>query len=112
MNRTSRTQPIPAAARETLLELGQGVRTARLKRRWTQALLAEKVGVSTMTLRNLEQGKAGVGLGTYVTVLWALGLDDLLASLADPAADTVGVTLSGARLGSRVRARRELDDDF
>jgi transcriptional regulator with XRE-family HTH domain len=112
MASTDSAQPIPAAARETLRGLGQGVRTARLKRRWAQALLAEKAGVSTMTLRNLEQGKPGVGLGTYVTVLWALGLDDLLAPLADPAADLVGVTLSSARLGSRVRAKRELDDDF
>jgi len=106
------THPIPAAARETLRGLGQGVRTARLRRRWPQALLAKKAGVSTMTLRNLEQGKPGVGLGTYVTVLWALGLDHLIEPLSDPAADAVGVTLSLARLGSRVRAKRELDDDF
>ncbi len=112
MPTTKASHAIPFAARETLRGLGLGVRTARLRRRWPQALLAEKAGVSTMTLRNLEQGKPGVGLGTYVTVLWAMGLDDLLAPLSDPATDAVGVTLSSARLGSRVRAKRELDDDF
>lgn len=112
MSPRSVSQPIPAAARDTLRGLGQGIRTARLRRRWSQALLAEKAGIAGMTLRSLEQGKPGVGLGTYVTVLWALGLDELMDPLTDPLADPVGIALSAGRLGTRVRARRELDDDF
>ncbi len=65
-----------------------------------------------MTLQSLEKGHPGVSLGVYITVLWALGLEDLLAPLTDSTGDRVGVALSAALLGTRVRPKRELDDDF
>jgi len=65
-----------------------------------------------MTLQSLEKGHPGVSLGVYVTVLWALGLEDLLAPLTDSMGDPVGIALSTARLGTRVRPKREMDDDF
>mgnify|MGYP002713198893 CR=1 FL=1 len=92
--------------------MGEALRTARLRRRWSQALLAEKAGIAPMTLQKLEKGHPGVSLGVYATVLWALGLEDLLAPLADPMNDPVGIVLSAARLGTRVRPKREVDDDF
>lgn len=112
MPRRTASPPRPSTARETVRHLGQAIRTARLRRRWSQALLAEKAGIAQMTLRSLEKGNPGVSLGVYTTVLWALGLEDLVAQLADPMADPVGVALSTARLGTRVRRKRELDDDF
>ena len=92
--------------------LGEGIRIARQQRRWPQSLLAEKAGISTLTLRHLEKGSPGVSLGVYTAVLWALGLEELLSPLGEPMSDSRGVTLSTARLGTRVRSRRDLDDDF
>ncbi len=100
------------AVRDDLRKLGGAIRAARLRRRWTQALLAEKAGIAIMTLRSAEQGHPGITLATYLTILWALNLGHLVAPLADPASDRDGLAMSAGRLGERVYPRRELDDDF
>ncbi|MDZ4259799.1 MAG: helix-turn-helix domain-containing protein [Gemmatimonadales bacterium] len=112
MKRKHLKPPLPSAAVSIIRRLGRSIRVARLRRRWTQALLAEKVGVSTPTIQNLERGKPGVSLGVLVTVLWALGLEDALAPLMDPAEDQTGAALGLAQLGHRVRRTQKIDDDF
>jgi transcriptional regulator with XRE-family HTH domain len=112
MPRAPTRQPLPEAVLDQIQRLGAAIRAARLRRRWSQALLAEKAGVAQMTLRNAEQGRPGVTFATYATLLWALNLDHLLEPLTDPAADRDGLALETARLGERVRTRRDLDDDF
>ena len=44
--------------------LGCRVRQARRERRWTVAELAERVGVSPVTIRKVEKGDLTVALGT------------------------------------------------
>ena len=43
--------------------LGTQIRIGRLERRWTIQELAERVGVSVVTLRKIERGDPSVGLG-------------------------------------------------
>jgi transcriptional regulator with XRE-family HTH domain len=112
MPRTAFREPLPAAAEATLQRLGGVIRTARLRRGWTQASLARKGGVAIMTLRNAEMGRPGVTLGTYVALLWALNLQHLLEPLLDPAADREGLALSAPRATARASGPRTLDDDF
>jgi hypothetical protein len=83
-----------------------------MRRRWSQVLLAQKAGIALMTLRKAEKGDLGMTLATYVTILWVLGLDHLLDLLADPSVDREGLAFEPVHLGTRVRARRELDDAF
>lgn len=54
--------------------MGSRLRTARLRRKLTQAVLAERVGVTLPTLRKLEAGDPSTSLATAVRVLQALGL--------------------------------------
>jgi hypothetical protein len=56
-----------------------------------------------MTLRRVEAGTLGTGVGAYVAALWALGRLEDLADLAAPERDIEGQTLEAARRGKRVR---------
>jgi transcriptional regulator with XRE-family HTH domain len=105
---------LPGEAADRIKELGHRIRLARARRGLSIAELAAKAGINRNTLNALELGKPGVALGTYVTVLWALGLDKSLDSVAHPDADTHGKTLEASRWPARVRKslRSKNEHDF
>jgi hypothetical protein len=53
------------------------------------AILAQRASISRTTLNKVEKGDAGVSLGSYTTVLFALGMVDRPADLADPRGSSV-----------------------
>ena len=106
------TESAPAAVRESLTQLGRNIAAARLRRRWRQADLAAKAGITRATVIAIEHGRPGTGIGAYVAVLWALGLHGDVALLAAPERDVEGATLEAARLGIRARPPATLDDEF
>jgi hypothetical protein len=65
-----------------------------------------------MTLRRVEAGTLGTGVGAYAAILWALGRLEDLPNLAAPERDIEGQTLEAARRGERVRLPAGLDDEF
>src|SRR6185437_2461847 len=100
---------VPSAVRRALQTVGEHLRAARLRRRISTAVLAERALVSRGTLYRVERGDPAVSMGTYATVLWALGLGDRLTDLAAPSRDCIGLTLEEERLPQRIgrsRARR------
>ena len=103
---------IPTEAAERNKELGYRLRVARTRRGMSIAELAAKAGINRNTLNALELGKPGVALGAYVTVLWALGLDQTLQGVAHPDADTHGKTLEASRRPARVRKSRQPKDEY
>jgi hypothetical protein len=60
--------------------------------------VAERAFTSRPTLRRIEAGDHGVGIGIYAAVLQALGFLDGLAQLADATRDAVGLALTAERL--------------
>lgn len=60
---------IPRLA-QSLAALGRRLRDRRIEFGWTQAHLAEKLGVSVPTVRAMERGDAGVSIGHWGTALW------------------------------------------
>ena len=74
--------------------------------------LARRAGITVQTLRRVESGSLGTGIGAYLAALWAMGLDSAIADLASPDADVEGRTLEAARRGQRIRSPKRLDDDF
>ena len=100
----SASTPLPV--RRALAKLGQDIHDARRRRRVPVALLAERASISRTTLGNIEKGDAGVSLGNYAKVLFALGLLDNLAQLADVGRDEVGLSLASEDLPQRIRVRR------
>lgn len=97
-----RTAPLLPASELLLQHLGERLRLARLRRRLPAKQLAERAGMSPMTLRSLERGGSGVTIGAYVAVMQALGVERDLDLLAQQ--DTVGRELQDAQLPTRGRS--------
>jgi transcriptional regulator with XRE-family HTH domain len=96
----------PPAVLRALRALGEDLREARLRRRLTMRIIAERAFTSRATLQRIEQGDPGVGMGIYAAVLQALGLLEGLNQLADMAHDPVGQALASAQLPKRARMPR------
>ncbi len=104
----------PAAVREAAIGLGGRIRLARTRRRVTLRELAGRAGIAYDTARAVEDGNLQTGLGAYLAVVWALGLEADLAHWLDPDRDLEGKQLELARTPQRVRrpAARVSGDDF
>ncbi|MDZ4694614.1 MAG: helix-turn-helix domain-containing protein [Deltaproteobacteria bacterium] len=95
------TVPFPKIER-ILHGLGQNIRAARLRRRLTADLLAQRAGMTRNTLRSVERGEPNVTIGAYANVLHVLGLAEGLEPIALD--DELGRKLQDASLGVRARA--------
>lgn len=85
-----------------LMGLGENIRLARLRRRLSAELVAERAGISRKTLTAIENGKPSTSMGYYLTVLVALGLEQDLAQVAKD--DELGRKLQDLRLPVKKRA--------
>src|SRR6185436_87686 len=101
---SSRQIPIPV--NRALRKLGHDIRDARRRRRIPVAILAERASSSRMTLNRIEKGDPRVSIGAYATVLFALGMADRLADVADPRHDSLGLELEEEHLPKRIRLSR------
>lgn len=88
-----------------LSEMGMQIKYARLRRRITAALVAERAGISRATLIAIEKGSPSVAIGYYAAVLHALNYmdKDLLLIAKD---DEFGRKLQDLNLPVRKRVRR------
>jgi transcriptional regulator with XRE-family HTH domain len=86
-----------------LKKLGADLRDARLRRRLSMQVTADRARTTRATLTRIERGDPAVSIGLYGSVLNVLGLLDGLAQLADVAVDRVGVELEASRLPRRTR---------
>jgi transcriptional regulator with XRE-family HTH domain len=103
---------MPVQAAERVVQLGQRIRIARIRRGWSVTDLASKAGINRNTLTALELGKPGTAIGVCVTVLWALGLEQALDAVADPDADLHGKALEASRRPTRAGKPRKASDDY
>ncbi len=66
-----------------LTQMGEQIKLARLRRKLTVELVAERAGISRTTLWNVEKGSSSVAIGAYAAVLHALnGMDEDLLLIA------------------------------
>ena len=91
---------------EILEQMGEQIKLARLRRRLSTELVAERAGISRATLWNVEKGSPSVAIGIYAAVLHALGnMDsDFLLVAKD---DELGRTLQDLELTVRRRAPKK-----
>ncbi len=97
---------MPIPVRRALRKLGQDIRDARLRRRISTTVMAERASISRTTLNKIEKGNPGVSLGNYANALFVLGMEKRLGELADVRSDTVGLELDEKRLPQRIRKPR------
>src|SRR5262245_722953 len=103
----------PAAVLVQARLLGTRLRFARKRRRLTLRELAAKAGIAYDTARAAEGGNIQTGIGAYLALAWAMGLDNAFAELLKPEDDVEGSKLALAQLPKRVRhAPSSADDDF
>lgn len=85
--------------RQLLAQLGERLKGARLSRGLSAAELARKVGISRTTLLAVECGEPSPTMGTYLRVLFELGMAADLALLGsgESAKQAVGARVAAGR---------------
>ena len=107
------SQTAPYAVKDGAKRIGEHIALARKRRRLTLREIAAKAGISYDTARAVEAGGLQTGLGAYLAVLWAMGLESEISAFVNPERDDEGQQLEIARLPQRVRHRKErLDGEF
>jgi len=89
-------------AQKPLTTLGENIRLARLRRRYSMEQVAERADISRPTLHSIERGNSNVTIGAYVKVLAVLGLEQDLAAVAND--DILGRKIQDAGLIIKERA--------
>lgn len=91
---------------QTILEqMGENIKLARLRRKFSTQQVAERAGINRTTLWNIEKGSSQVSIGSYCQVLFVLGMaEDLLKIATD---DELGRRLQDAELVVRKRAPKK-----
>ncbi|MDD2686542.1 MAG: helix-turn-helix transcriptional regulator [Gallionella sp.] len=101
-----KTSPLLPSTAELLYQLGDRLRLARLRRKLTSKQVAERAGMSPMTLRSVERGGDGVTMGAYLAVMQVLGIEQDINLLGQ--ADTLGRDLQDARLLPKTKPSAKL----
>jgi transcriptional regulator with XRE-family HTH domain len=109
-----RSNPIgySPVVREAARLLGAQIRAGRLERRWTLNELAERVGVTRVTMGKVERGDLSVRLGTALEAAALVGVplfeeDERLRRL-----EVLRAEDRLALLPRNARRRVKLDNDF
>jgi transcriptional regulator with XRE-family HTH domain len=87
--------------RKVLSHLGENIKLACKRRGYSQTLVAERTGLSRLTIRKIEQGDPTVSIGHYVAVLSVLGLVEDFAKVASD--DELGRKLQDIKLKGKSR---------
>jgi len=85
-----------------LINLGENIHLARLRRKLSAEQLAERAGISRLTILRIEKGSPVVSIGNYMQALFVLGLEKDLEQVGS--SDPLGRKLQDANLKTGVRA--------
>ena len=114
--KTDRAETPPARLLAVIHTLGAHISEARKRRRLRQVDVAQMAGITLPTLRAVESGKLGTSIGAYAGVLWALGMENSLTTIATIENDADGQVHERAALRRGVAQRRiskvRMDDNF
>ena len=106
---SKRTTVIMPQTEKILAQMGEQIKLARLRRKLSAELVAERASISRATLWAIEKGSPSVAIGMYAAVLHALnGMDKDLALVAKD--DEFGLKLQDLELVTRKRAPKKSGD--
>ena len=63
--------------------MGENIKLARLRRKFTSEQVAERAGISIECLSEVEKGTSDISIGTYTVVLRVLNLDKDIYRIAE-----------------------------
>ncbi len=89
-------------AQKIISVLGENIKLARLRRKYSAQQVAERANISRPTLASIEKGNSNVSIGAYVKVLTVLGLENDIMEVATD--DKLGRRLQDARILVKERA--------
>jgi transcriptional regulator with XRE-family HTH domain len=93
---------LPLPVRRALRQLGRNLALARRRRRISTQSMAERLQISTATLRRLERGDPTLSVGTLAKALLVLNALESFSSLLDTGADNLGLQLMDEALPKRI----------
>jgi len=96
-------------AQKPISVLGENIKLARLRRKFSAEQVAERANISRPTLVSIEKGNPNVTIGAYVKVLSVLGLENDIMEVAKD--DNLGRRLQDAKLTVRERAPKIFKND-
>jgi len=99
---TRTTPPLLPRISRILRTLGENLKLARLRRKYSAEMVAQRAGITRKTLAGVERGDSTVAIGTYARVMQVLRLEDDLSKLA--AHDPLGRQLQDIGLTAKGRA--------
>ena len=103
-------KPLPLPVTRAIAKLGADLSLARRRRGLSQAMLAERIGTSTMTVRRMEEGKPSISLQHLARALHVFGELDRLGNLLDSSEDSIGLTLMDEQVPVRVHMPKQGKD--
>lgn len=104
-NENKRSATIFPKDKAILEIMGEQIKLAIKRRAYTQTLVANRTGLSRVTIRRITEGSPNVSLGHYFVVLTVLGLEkDFLKIAAD---DELGRKLQDIELLKLPKSSKE-----
>ena len=88
--------------RKILVEMGENIKLARLRRKLSAEQVSKRANISRPTLVAIEKGSPTVSIGSYLLVLHVLGLEKDFLLLAKD--DELGRKLQDAQIITNERA--------
>ena len=100
----AKPSPLPTPEAQILVELGERLRKARLRRQLTAEVVAGGAGITRVTVHRAERGEPAVTIGTIIKIMGVLGLATDVALLARD--DKLGRLMQDDQLPRRRSATR------
>ena len=105
MSKATYANKLPRDLAKDLAVVGEQIRLARLRRNLSMEQVGERAQCSIPTLTRVEKGVSTVTIGTYMRVLYVLGLNRDILHLAQE--DPLGRALQDSKLPYRERATKK-----
>lgn len=93
-------------AQKVISTLGENLKLARLRRKYSTQQVSDRANISRPTLLSIEKGNPNVSIGAYVKVLTVLGLEKDIYTVAKD--DELGRRLQDVNLIIRKRAPKRV----
>ena len=105
MSKFTYASRLPRELERDLFQVGEQIKLARLRRDLSMAQVAERAMCSIPTLTKVEKGASNVAIGTYLRVLYVLGLNSDILVIAQT--DPLGRVIQDSHLPHRERASKK-----